>query len=155
MQYLVHFVHAYLMFVTPLKFLNYKSTIKQQILFTTIYGIGAISSREIYKIFPTPFGMHTIILILLSIVLFKKIVHEFTWQKSIYTSLILVILLLINDVLIFVPIMNIFGLSLDKAESSVFLIFILLIVLTNLTLIIGLIIGYLRNKKDHQINVDN
>ena len=155
MLYLVHLVHAYFMFVTPLTFLNYKSTKKQKILFTITYALGSILSRKIYSFFPSIFGSHTLILIILSSILFKSIVREFTWNKSIYTSLMLFIMLLINDTLIIVPVMNTFGLTVEKLETSISLTCIVSIVLNNLTLMIGLIICYLRNPKDGHVSLNS
>ncbi len=136
MLYLSHFIHAWLVFVTPLIFLNYKTTIRQQALFTIIYGLGVAFSRNIYDFVKVPFGTHTILLIILSIVLFKNILKDFGWNKSIYTSLIIVIILLINDTLILLPLMKMFNLTITGVEKRGSLGFIPVIILSNLILIL-------------------
>ena len=154
MQYLTHFVHAFLMFVAPLKFLNYKSTIKQRALFTLIYGLAIIFSRRIYDFLPLTFGTHTILLVIISSVLFKNIVKEISWLKSVYTALILFISVLINDALILLPSMKLFDLTVQKIENSSFLI-LFSIIIPNATLIIMYIVGHFKNKKDKQISLNS
>ncbi len=155
MQYLSRFIHAFLMFVAPLKFLNYKSTIKQRSLFTLIYGLAVIVSRRIYDFLPLTFGAHTILLVIISSILFKKILRDFSWSKSIYTALILFIALLINDALILLPSMKLFDLTVLKIETNSFSAFLITMLLSNFTLILVYIVGYLKNKKDKQISLNN
>ncbi len=145
MQYLSHFTHAFFMFVTPLNFLGYKSTTKQKIVFTILYGLAINFFRKIYDFFPVPFGTHTIILVILNIILFKLILQNIRWKTCIYTCLILYIILLINDLMILVPIMNFFNLTVNQIESNVFLRFIIIIV-SNVILIVAATVGYLKNK---------
>lgn len=154
MIYLLYFLQAWLIFVTPLIFLNYKTTIRQQFLFTIIYGLGIIFSRNIYNFIKVPFGIHTILLLILSIILFKNILKDFGWQKSIYTSLIVFIIILINDALIVLPFMKLLDLNVGLVESDNTLAFILISILSNLLLILACITSIIRNlvysKKNHR-----
>lgn len=155
MQYLTHFVHAFLMFVAPLKFLNYKSTIKQKLSFVLSYGLAIIFSRRIYDFIPLFFGTHTIILVIVSTVLFKKIVKNISWLKSFYISLILFIAMLANDSLIMVPIMRLLNLTIKNLEGNDFLIFLISTILSNFILILACIVSYLNNKKDKYISLNS
>lgn len=145
MIYLLYFVHSWLVFVTPLKFLRYKSTVGQKILFTVVYGAGVIFSRDIYKFLKVPFGTHTILLIILSIILFKNILKDFNWQRSIYITLITFVALLVNDSLILVPIMKLFNLPISKIETDNILAIIFMGILSNLLLILVYIISIVRD----------
>ncbi|HZX21275.1 MAG TPA: hypothetical protein VFF25_02675, partial [Clostridia bacterium] len=82
--YLLYFFQSWLMFVTPLKSLRYKSTIGQKVLFTIVYAVGAILSRKMYNFLKVPFGTHTILLIIFSTILFKTILKDISWHRSIY-----------------------------------------------------------------------
>ncbi|HZK58036.1 MAG TPA: hypothetical protein VFD17_06980, partial [Clostridia bacterium] len=97
LPYLLYFIQSWLIFVVPLKFLRYKSTVGQRIIFTIVYAAGSILSRRIYDFLKVPFGTHTFILFIFSIILLKIVAKGLGWQKSIYATLITFIILLIND----------------------------------------------------------
>ena len=145
MAYLLYFFQSWLMFVTPLKLLRYKSTIEQKALFTIIYGVGVIFSRGIYNFLKVPFGTHTVLLIILSIVLFKVILKDFSWQKSIYVSLITFIILLINDTFIVVPVLKWLNLTIGKMGANDISTIIIIAILPNLLLILAYIILVIRD----------
>lgn len=136
MVYLSYFIHSWLVFVTPLKILHRKTTIKQQVIFTIIYGFGIIFVRSIYSFFRIPFGTHTVLLIIVGVVLVKNILKDFDWQKSVYTILISVIILLINDSIILLPTMKLFDLTVIRIEKNKVLLFIMTGILSNLLLIL-------------------
>lgn len=145
MIYLSYFVHSWLVFVTPLKFLRYKLTIRQQALFTIIYGLGIVFTRGIYNFVKVPFGTHTVLLLILSIILFKNILKDFGWQSSIYTTLIIFIILLINDAVILLPIMKMLNLTVTGIEKDSILAFMPTIILPNLLLILTYIASIIRD----------
>lgn len=155
MQYISHFTHAFLMFVAPLSFLGYKSTIKQKVLFTLLYGLGVTFSRGIYDFFPLPFGIHTPLLIILSVILFKNILKDFSFQNSIFVSLIMFTVLLINDSLIVLPLMKLFHLTINSMGDRNFLVFLISIVLSDFTLILTYIVGYFKNKNNKGALLNN
>lgn len=145
MIYLLYFVHSWLIFAAPLKILRYKPTIKQQALFIVVYGVGVIFSRSIYSFLKVPFGTHTVLLIILNAILFKTILKDFSWQKSVCISLIVFIILLINDALILVPAMKLFNLTISKIETNNILAVIFSSILSNLLLILIYIISIIRD----------
>lgn len=145
MIYLSYFVHSWLVFVTPLKFLRYKLTIRQQALFTIIYGLGIVFTRGIYNFVKVPFGTHTVLLLILSIILFKNILKDFSWQSSIYITLIIFIILLINDAVILLPIMKMLNLTVTGIEKDSILAFMPTIILPNLLLILTYIASIIRD----------
>lgn len=145
MLYLLYFIQSWFMFVTPLKFLRHKSTIGQKALFMVVYGVGAILSRSIYNFLEVPFGTHTFLLIIFSIILFKIILKDFSWQKSMYVSLITFIVLLVNDTFIVLPIMKLFGLSVGNIEANNILTTMLICILPSLLLILVYIILAVRD----------
>lgn len=145
MIYLSYFIHAWLIFVTPLKYLHYKPTIKQRVLFTVIYGLGIGPARSIYKFLRVPFGIHTVFLLVLSTILFRIILKDFSWQNSIYVSLIIFIILLINDALILLPIMKLFNLTIGQVEESRILTFMMIFIVNNLLLILTYVASTIRN----------
>lgn len=150
MLYLSHFIHAWLMFVAPLSLLGYKPTVKQRVWFTLVYALGIIFSRKIYDFLPLPFGTHTLILLTLSVILFKKIVKDFSWHKSLSISLMLFIAMLINDSLILLPIMNLLGITVQElADNPLVLLFIT--AMSNFVFIVIYIIGYFKNRKGKPI----
>ncbi|WP_041718881.1 hypothetical protein [Alkaliphilus oremlandii] len=149
MQYLSYFTHAFLMFVTPLSFIGYKTTNQQKITFTLLYGLGVVFFRRIYDFFPVPFGTHSIMLVALSVILLKNIVENYTWKKSIYTALLLFIVLLINDSIIVLPILNLLDLSIESVSNSI-VSWIIFIIISNFLLILCLIIGFFKNKGDNK-----
>lgn len=151
MQYLSHFTHALLMFITPLNFLGHKSESKQKFVFTLLYGLGVHFSRSIYNFLNVPFGTHTILLIILNIILFKIIVHNISWKKCIYISLTLFIILLINDSLILLPTMKYFNLTVNLIESNAILRLVIIIV-SNFILILASIAIYFKNKYSKKIS---
>jgi len=116
--YLLYFFQSLLIFITPLRFLRYKSTIGQRIVFTTVYAGAVIFSRELYNFLKLPFGTHTFLLIIFSTILFKIIVKGFSWQKSIYASLFAFVVLLINDTFIVLPVLKLLGLTIGKIEVN-------------------------------------
>jgi hypothetical protein len=109
-----------------------------------IYGVGVIVLRGMYNFFKVPFGTHTILLAILSIVLFKIIFKEFNWQKSIYTALIAFIIMLIVEAFAVLPIMKLFDLTVDKIETDKVL-NMYIGVLSNLLLILIYIISVIRD----------
>lgn len=151
MAYLLYFFQSYLMFVTPLRLLRYKSTAVQKILFTIIFGVGEIFSRHIYKFLKIPFGTHTLLLFFFCIILFKIILKGFSWQKSIYMSLIAFIILLINDFFIVVPVMKLLDLTVGNIDtnniSSILLLWILPNILLFLVYIVLIIKDLICSKK--------
>lgn len=153
MQHITHIVHAFFMFITPLKFLGYKSTSKQKILFTLLYTLGIIFSRKLYDFLPIPFGTHTILLVILSSVLFKNILKDLTWSKSIYISLTLFIALLVNDAIIIMPIMKLLGVNLEVLGNINLITLVLSNVLNNFTLLLGFAFGYFKNKNKKQLSL--
>lgn len=118
MRYLLYFFHSWLVFVISLRFLRYKPTIKQQITFTAVYGVGVVFSRGIYNFLKVPFGTHTILLIILSIILFKGILEGFTWQKSMYVALVAFIIMLTAEAFAVLPVMKLFDLTITKIETN-------------------------------------
>jgi len=151
MQYLSHFIHAFLMFVTPLSFIGYKTTNQQKFIFTLLYGLGVVFCRMIYKFHPVPFGTHSIMLVILSIILFKNIVRDYTWKDSIYTALILFIALLINDSIIVLPMLHLLNLSIETISDNIFL-WVVLTIVSNFTFIACLILGFFKNKNKIFLN---
>lgn len=133
---LSHFVHAWLVFVTPLKFLHYKVTTRQKVIFTIIYGIGIILARYIYNCLLVPFGTHTVILLISHTILLKVILKDFSWQNAMYTSLITFIVLLINDSIILLPVMKLSGITINDIEQNGKLAFWTIAVLSNVLLIV-------------------
>lgn len=118
MIYSLYFIQSWFMFVTPLKFLRHKSTIGQKVSFTIIYGIGVILLRSMYDFLEVPFGTHTLLSIILNIILLKIILKDFSWQKSVYVSLITFIALLVNDSFIVLPIVKLLNLSIGNIEPG-------------------------------------
>jgi len=142
------------MFFAAIQILNYKATNKQITIFTICYGLGVIFSRKIYSFLPVPFGTHTILLIILSTILFKNILKDSRWIKYIFTSLILTIALLISDTLIVLPSMKLLDWSVQEIQSSIFLTF-LLTAMSDLTLVAIFIIGYFKNKNKRKASLSN
>ena len=118
MKYLLYFLHSWLVFIITLRFLRYKPTIKQQALFTAIYGMGVVFSRGMYNFFKIPFGTHTILLIILSIILFKVVLGNLSWQKSMYMALIAFIIMMTAEAFAVLPIMKLFNLTITKIETD-------------------------------------
>ncbi len=147
MQYLSHFVEAFLIFIAPLSFLDYKTNAKQKVLFTVLYGLGIYFSRQIYNFTSLPFGIHIFILIGLSSILFKNILKNYTWKNSIYISLIVFIALLINDSIFLLPYMSIYDLTIEEIQMDNGIIKLIEMTMSNLILIAMYIIGRFKNRK--------
>lgn len=147
MQYLSHLIHAFFMFVAPLSFLNYKTTVIQKILFTLIYGTMVHFSRQIYNLINIPFGSHTLILVILAIILFKNILKDFTWIRSTYISLVLFIILIINDSIFVLPYMKFFHLTITQMEINNVIPIIFKTIVSNSLLVLIFIIGELKNRR--------
>lgn len=139
LAYLLYFIQSWLIFVVPLKFLRYKSTIGQRVVFTIVYAVGSIFSREIYRFLKVPFGTHTFLLIILGIILLKIVAKGLGWQKSIYAFLITFIVLLINDTFIVLPVLKLLGLSVGKIEVNNISRVLFMCIMPNLLLILAYI----------------
>lgn len=139
LAYLLYFIQSWLVFVVPLKFLRYKSTIGQRVVFTIVYAVGSILSREIYKFLKVPFGTHTFLLIIFGIILLKIVAKGFGWQKSIYAFLITFIVLLINDTFIVLPVMKLFGFTIGGIEMNSIFRVLFICIMPNLLLILAYI----------------
>jgi len=148
-----HFLHAWLMFITPLIYLGYKPKFKKQLLFTILYGLGIILFRRIYDFLPVPFGTHMILLVVLHATLLTAILGEVGWMKAIFISLISFVVILINDSIIFVPAMRYLDITINKIGSTNIVTYIILWILSNSLLIVSYIARILKSPKKQSYNL--
>lgn len=118
MIFLSNFIHAWFFCIAPLAIFNQKVTIKQQSIFTLIYGLGVYLSRRIYEFLPVPFGTHTIMLISLGILLFI-LICKVSVKKSIMMTLLVFIVLIVADGTLSLPVMNFFNIPMSSYENNI------------------------------------
>lgn len=145
LAYLLYFFQSWLIFVVPLKFLRYKSTIGQKVIFTIVYAVEVIFSREIYKFLKVPFGMHTFLSVIFGVILFKIVARDLGWQKSIYSFVISFIVLLVNDTFIVLPVLKLLGLSIGNIEVNNISGILFMCIAPNLLLILAYIVLVIRD----------
>ncbi len=153
MESLGHFMHAWLIFISSLMYLEYKPRLKKQVLFTVFYGLGIIFFRRIYEFLPVPFGTHMILLIMWNAILLNVIVKEISWIKATVISLIVFTVLLINDLIIFMPLMKYLDLTVDSIIGANLMRYIILWIASNFLLIVAYITGIMRNQKRQSYNL--
>lgn len=147
MDYLVHFFSAWISFVAPMSLLKIQTTYKQQILYAFILGSVAIFARSLYRWIQMPFGVHTIIYIVIGIVAMKKIVNSLSWIKSILIVWGSILIIIITEIIVIFPLQIYFGISLANAESNPILSFLLGGIGSNIGLIIIWLMGKYKMQK--------
>lgn len=147
MEYIGHFLHAWLMFAAPLIHFGYKIEFKKQALCTILYGIGIILFREMYNFLPVPFGTHVILLVILHSILLITILGKADWIKAMVASLMSFIVILINDSIILIPAMKYLNITVDGIGKSKVFTYIILWTLSNSLLIVSYMLGTIKFQK--------
>ena len=118
MIFLSNFIHAWFFCLAPLSFLNYRPERRQHLIFTLIYGCSVYLSRRIYEFLPVPFGTHTFILIIISIILFTYLC-KISAKQSIIMTVIVFIVLILADGMISLPVMNLLNITMKSYEENI------------------------------------
>lgn len=84
---------------------------KRGIIFSLIIGPIVILIRQIYTLFPVPFGVHSLILIFLLAVMFKIIIPKTTVIQALLASLIALIISLVMDAIFIINILRFLNVS--------------------------------------------
>lgn len=142
-KYIASISQAWLIIYAAMALVNVKLSWKKGLIFALIYGVGIWGIRLIYNYFPVPFGVHTFIATAVIIVLFKLIVGNISWMKSIVGAVCIVILLFVGDFVILLPIMNYLNISVQELTTTAAIYYSALA--GNVMLIMGIILGKIKN----------
>ncbi|MDR5659172.1 hypothetical protein RH915_06690 [Serpentinicella sp. ANB-PHB4] len=145
MIYLTNFIHAWLIFIAPLSLFNVKSSLNEQIIFTFIYG-NALHLIRTYFMPIAPMMTHTVLLMMITIFLYKVLIKQLIWSKCILMAFIWIIALVIAELLITFPIMHITGITVASADT-VFAHRLVILFTSNLGLIMIYAIGRFKHRK--------
>lgn len=133
--------------MAPMTLFKIHTTPRQQLSFTAIMGVVMTLSREIYRFIDVPFGVHSIIFIVVELIVMKKLVPSLNWYRVTLFVWLGILIVIITEGIVLMPIMKYYGLQMNQIEADPMLTLLFAGIGSNIGLIIMAIIGKLKGNR--------